>query len=129
MSVILYNAGKIKSFENLRALSLMVGETEEFAVKLWQSMLLDEELLEEFNYFVANHTIKGEVRCGKLTLLDIYFSQMNKYNLFHDMGKNTEACNKDRMVLHAFEQLIEMRNDPDYLVNFEHQEGSGMDIM
>ncbi|MBE5943536.1 MAG: hypothetical protein E7258_01315 [Lachnospiraceae bacterium] len=127
MSVILYNASKIKSFENLKALSLMVGETIEFATELWQDMLRDEELLEEFNYFVSNHTLKGTIACGELTLLDIYFSQMNKYNIYHDMGKNTDYCNKDRMVLHAFKQMVDMRKDPHYMVNFEKREESGMD--
>jgi len=32
--MILYNAGKIKSFENLKTLALMVGETDEFASSL-----------------------------------------------------------------------------------------------
>lgn len=128
MSVILYNAGKIKSYENLRALSCMVGETEEFAISLWQDMLMDEELLDEFNYFVANHTIKGTVSCGELTLLDIYFSQMNKYNLLHDMGKNTGGCNKERLVLHAFKQLVMMRKDPNYMSNYLKNERNGMDI-
>ena len=128
MSVILYNAGKIKSFENLKALSIMVGETEEFATKLWQSMLLDEELLDEFNYFIANHSIRGTAKCGELTLIDIYFSQMNKYNLFHDLGKNNSVCDKDRLVLHAFKQMVEMRKDPEFMLNFEKNEDKGMDI-
>lgn len=128
MSVILYNAGKIKAFENLKALSLMVGETEEFAVSLWQDMLLDEELLDEFNYFVVNHTIRGTVSCGELNLLDIYFSQMNKYNLLHDLGKNPNSCDKDRLVLHAFKQLVEMRKDPNYMANYLKNERNGMDI-
>lgn len=128
MSVILYNAGKIKSFENLKALSLMAGETEEFAVDLWQSMLLDEELLDEFNYFVVNNTLKGSAKCGELTLIDFYFSQMNKYNLLHDMGKNSGDCNKDRMVLHAFRQMAEMKRDPEYIEHYEDNERKGMDI-
>lgn len=129
MSVILYNAGKLKSFENLRTLACLVGETEEFANELWSYMLSDEELLEEFNYFVANHSIKGEISCGELSLLDIYFSQMNKYNLYHDIGKNTMECNKERMVLHAFKQMMEMRKDPNYLANFDKLENKGMDII
>lgn len=129
MSIILYNAGKLKSFENLRTLSELVGESEAFANELWSYMLSDEELLDEFNYFVANHAIRGNICCGELSLLDIYFSQMNKYNLYHDLGKNTGECDKDRMVLHAFKQMMDMRKDPDYLSNYEKTERSGMDIM
>lgn len=129
MSVILYNASKIKSFENLKALTLMVGENEAYATELWQDMLMDEELLEEFNYFVVNRSIRGSIRCGELSLLDIYFNQMSKYNLYHDMGKNTAECGKERMVLHAFKQMADMRRDPHYMEKYRKSEQSGMDIL
>lgn len=127
--MILYNAGKIKSFENLKALALMVGENEEFAANLWQDMLRDDELLEEFNYYVINRTLKGTVKCGDFSLLDLYFAQMNKYNYFHDMGKNPDDCNKERMVLHAFKQMVDMKKDPEYLKHFESAEYKSMDVM
>lgn len=129
MSVILYNAGKIKSFENLRALARMTGESEEYAARLWQSMLEDEALLEEFNYFVVHRTLRGSLKCGELSLLDIYFNQMSKYNLYHDMGKNPGACSKERMVLHAFQQMVDMRRDPHFMERYRESEQSGMDIL
>lgn len=129
MSVILYNAGKIKSFENLKALAVMVGESEEYAVELWKSMLEDEELLEEFNYFVVHRTLRGSLKCGELSLLDIYFNQMCKYNLYHDMGKNTGVCSKERLVLHAFKQMVDMRKDPNFMERYRESEQSGMDIL
>ena len=127
--MILYNAGKIKSFENLKTLALMVGETDEFASSLWQDMLNDEELLDEFNYYVVNRTLKGKVKCGDFTLLDLYFAQMNKYNYFHDIGRNPNNCSKERMVLHAFKQMVDMKKDPDYLKHFENAEYKRMDMM
>lgn len=129
MSIILYNASKIKSYENLKAMFVAIGEEETLADKLWSEMLTDEELLDEFNYFVANGTLKGTVKCGEFTLLDLYFSQMNKYNIYHDMGKNTDICNKNRMIINSFFQMLEMRKNPNYLVDFEKREDSGMDKM
>lgn len=127
--MIIYNAGKIKSFENLKTLALMVGESDEFASSLWQDLLEDEDLLEEFNFYVVNRTLKGTVKCGEYSLLDLYFAQMNKYNYFHDIGKNPNNCSKERMVLHAFKQMVEMKKDPDYLKHFESAEYKSMDIM
>lgn len=127
MSVILYNAGRIKTYENLKALAAAVGETEEYADNLWQQMMLDDELIEEFNYYVVNRTLLGKASCGEYSLLDLYFSQMNKYNMYHDMGKNPASCNKERMVLHAFEELLNMRRDPLYRENYERKEDSGND--
>ena len=127
MSMIIYNAGKIKSFENLKALAEQSGETEEFATLLWQDMLLDEELLEEFNYFVVHRTLKGTVKFQGLTLLDLYFAQMSKYNVLHDMGKNPYACNKNRLVLHAFRQMVDLRRDPKGMEHYAENEQRGID--
>lgn len=126
--MIIYNAGKIKTYENLKALAILVGEDEKFADELWEEMLKDEELIEEFNYFVFNKTLKGKVKCGDYTLLDIYFSQMKKYNLYHDLGKNPVDCIKERMVLNAFKCLTDMRRDPQKLIEFEMSESDGMDF-
>lgn len=128
MSMILYNAGKIKSFENLKALAALANETEEFVTLLWQDLLLDEELLDEFNYFVVNQTLKGTVKYKDLTLLDLYFGQMNKYNVLHDMGKNPYACNKQRVVLHAFRQMVDLRRDPRGMERYEENEQRGIDL-
>ena len=125
--MILYNAGKVKAFENLKALAIQAEETEEFAVLLWQDLLADEALLEEFNYFVVHQTLLGKVSYNGLTLLDLYFSQMNKYNILHDMGKNPYACNKNRVVLHAFRQMVDMRRDPKGMQKFEENENRGLD--
>lgn len=125
--MILYSSGKIKTYENLKAFAVMVGESEAYAEDLWKYMVFDDELIEEFNYFVANHSLIGKARCGEYTLLDIYFNQMCKYNLHHDLGKNPNECNKDRLVLHAFNKLVKMRQDPEYAVKFEKEEDSGMD--
>ena len=62
-------------------------------------------------------------------MLDIYFNQMCKYNLYNDLGKNSGECNKDRLVLHAFKKLVMMRQDPNYASNFDKEEDTGMDIL
>lgn len=129
MSVILYNAGKIKSFENLKALAKNVGESEEFAVSLWQDMLLDLELLDEFNYFVTNHTIRGTISYGELNLLDMYFDCMRKYNTKNDLGKNYASCDKDLLVLHTFKAFADLKKNPNYMSFYYDDESRGMDIM
>lgn len=128
MSMILYNAGKIKAFENLKYLVHFVGESDEFADELWKNMLADEELLDEFNYYVVNKTLKGTAKCGELTLLDLYFSQMNSYNYMHDTGKNGIGCNKEQMILQAFATMIQLRKNPYYLAEYLQNERKGMDL-
>jgi hypothetical protein len=43
--------------------------------------------------------------------------QLNKFNVMGDSGKNTELCNKDRMVLWAFRDLIDMKKNPEAFIS------------
>ncbi len=127
--MIIYNAGRIKTYENVKALVKLIGEDEQFAEDIWQGMYNDDELIEEFNYFVQNKSLRGNAKCGDISLIDLYFSQMNKYNLYHDLGKNPVDCLKERMVIEAFKELIDMRKNPNYMTDYENIELKGMDIL
>lgn len=127
--MIFYNAGRIKTYENIKALVKLIGEDEQFAEDIWQGMYNDDELIDEFNYFVQNKSLRGNAKCGDISLIDLYFSQMNKYNLYHDLGKNPVDCLKERMVIEAFKELIDMRKNPNYLTDYENIELKGMDIL
>ena len=127
--MIIYNAGRIKTYENVKALVKLIGEDEQFAEDIWQGMYNDDELIEEFNYFVQNKSLRGNAKCGDISLIDLYFSQMNKYNLYHDLGKNPVDCLKERMVIEAFKELIDMRKNPNYMTDYENIELKGVDIL
>lgn len=127
--MIFYNAGRIKTYENIKALVKLIGEDEQFAEDIWQGMYNDDELIDEFNYFVQNKSLRGNAKCGDISLIDLYFSQMNKYNLYHDLGKNPVDCLKERMVIEAFKELIDMRKNPNYMTDYENIELKGMDIL
>ena len=127
--MILVQNNLIKSYENLRSLCEQTNETAEFADALWNDMLGDSELLAEFNYYVVHRTLKGECSVEGLTLLDLYFAQMNKYNRLHDLGKNPASANKERMVLHAFRQMADMKKDPSLIRKLDENERSSTDYL
>ena len=127
--MILVQNNLIKSYENLKSLCEQTGETPEFADLLWNDMLTDEGLLSEFNYYVVHRTLKGECACNGLTLLDLYFAQMNKYNRLHDLGKNPASANKERMVLHAFKEMADMKKDPSLIRKHDENERSSTDYL
>ena len=59
-------------------------------------------------------------------LTDLYVFQMNRYNLIREIGKNTVSCNKEKMVMRAFRDLIDMKRNPaEYLKRL--REGRGED--
>ena len=88
--------------------------------------MFDRELLDEFVFYLEHHFLRDAVKCEGYGLTDLYIWQMNKYNLIGDSGKNTDVCNKDRMVLKAFRDMIDMKKDPAIYIK-RMTLGKGMD--
>ena len=126
MAGILYDARRIKAYEGILALGEFVGETKQWCEELWEELVLDRELLEEFVFYLEHHCLMDKVHCEGYGLTDLYIWQMNRYNLIRDSGKNTDACNKDRMVLHAFRNMADMKKEPAVYVK-RMMMGRGMD--
>ena len=43
----------------------------------------------------------------------MFIWQMSQDNLLHDTGKNTAECNKEAMVLKAFDGMIKLKQNPE----------------
>lgn len=126
MNGIVYDARKIKAFEGLLALGEYAGKEERWISELWEALVLNEELMKEFMFYLDHHTLLDRVKCRGYALTDLYVWQMDRYNLIRDIGKNTSCCNKEAMVLNAFRAMVEMKKDPDTYVK-RLTEGRGMD--
>jgi hypothetical protein len=117
MAGILYDARRLKAYDRLVEIGETSGETRQWCDKLWEDMVFQSDLLEEFIYFLDNHCLKDNVKCEGYGLTDLYMLQLNKFNVMGDSGKNTELCNKDRMVLWAFRDLIDMKKNPEAFIS------------
>jgi len=126
MAGILYDARRIKAYEGMAALCELADEDQGWCDALWAEIILDEELFEELVFYLDHHTLLDKVKCAGYGLTDLYIWQMNRYNIIGDTGKNTAACNKERMVLHAFSDMAAMKKDPDVYVK-RMTLGRGMD--
>lgn len=126
MAGIVVSMGKIKVYENLKYLCEFAGLGQEFCDTLWEDVVTDAGLYQELLYYMENHTFLDEVKHEGYSLSDVYVWQMNRFNLFHDEGKNSFQCNKERMVLKAFRTMIDMRLKPEEYVR-KFKEGPGMD--
>jgi len=109
---ILYDARRIKAYEGMLALGELAGEDEAWCEALWEKIIFDAELLDELVFYLENHSLLDKTKCEGYGLTDLYIWQMNRYNIIGDTGKNTAACNKERMVLHAFYDMAAMKKDP-----------------
>ena len=126
MAGILYDARRIKAYEGLLALGVLAGEEKQWCDILWEKILYDAELFEELVYYLEHHALLDKVRCEGYGITDLYIWQMNRYNIIGDTGKNTAACNKERMVLHAFYDMAAMKKNPAVFVK-KLTLGRGMD--
>lgn len=126
MADIIYDARRVKVYEGLMALGEFAGETKEWCGGLWDELILAPELFEEFVYYLEHHCLTENVKCRGYSMIDLYVWQMDRYNIIGDSGKNTEACNKERMVLKAFRDMAAMKKKPDEYVK-KMTLGRGMD--
>lgn len=126
MAGILYDARRIKAYEGMLALGGLAGENKKWCDRLWEELVFDAELFDEFVFYLEHHSLLDRAKCAGYGLTDLYIWQMNRYNIIGDTGKNTEACNKERMVLHAFYDMIAMKKNPDVYIK-RMTLGRGMD--
>ncbi len=126
MNGIIYDARRIKAYEGLMALGEYAGRDAGWLGRLWEEILADDALMKEFMYYLDYHGFLDELKCEGYALTDLYVWQMNRYNLVRDIGKNTECCNKEAMVLNAFYTMILMEKNPAVYVR-RLTSGEGMD--
>lgn len=116
MSHIILDARRLKAYEDLKYLGEFTGKDAEFINKLWDNMLLDQELFEEFLYYIDNQTLLDKYKFKGYSLTDLYVYVLERYNLMIDIGKNDSRCVKEVMVLDTFNAMIELKKNPDAFI-------------
>lgn len=126
MSHIILGFEKVKAYEGLQMLCEYAGKSLEWCDGLWADMLKDRELYGEFVYYLENHSLEDKMKVCGYSLTDFYVWQMERYNLSIDSGKNSGLCNKEAMVLQAFQTMALMKKEPEYYMR-KLSDGLGMD--
>lgn len=112
-SSVIFDQSRLRAYDGLVRLCEYSGEAESWCSELWNEMLLDQELYEAFIYYLEHHSFSEDLKCEGYSLIDCYVWEMEQDNLRRDTGKNTESCNKEDMVLHAFRTMAKMRKSPE----------------
>ena len=89
------------------------GLSDEFMQELWDGMLIDPVLHDEYVYYLEHGELSGTAKCEGYTMFDLYFYHLREFNLNHDLGKNTAACSKDEICIHAFHTMGMLRREPE----------------
>lgn len=110
---ILFDQSRLKAYDGLVRLCAYAGEPEEWQQALWDELLRWGGLYDAFVYYLENHGLPDQPKCGTYSLTDCYVWQMEQDNLRRDTGKNTDSCNKEDMVLRSFMLMAQMRRQPE----------------
>lgn len=127
MSDIIINTTSLKAFDALSTMSQLYGKEEGYADRLWQCMLDNNELMEEFIYYLEHGMILDKMKVSGYSLTDLYVFEIENFNLLiTNLGKNSNDCNKDLMVLNTFYRMSELIENPEAMIR-KLNEGRGMD--
>jgi len=126
MSGIVLDGRLVLALEALENIGEYAGRDKEWLDTLWKELLEVPELMQEFMYYVDNHSFEDKFDCQGFYMTDLYVFQMSRYNLIRDIGKNTTSCNKEYMALGAFHDMYCMIQEPEKYVK-KLSEGPGMD--
>ncbi len=126
MANIVLDGSKIKVYGMLQNLCDYCNEKDSWCDELWGYMLQNDELYEEFVYFIVNRSLMGKMNVEGYTLIDLYVKQIDMYNVRNDLGKNPIYCMKEDMVLRSFLMMGRLLEAPEtYKKKLE--DGFGMD--
>ena len=124
MSDIIISTEHIKVFENLNYLCSVTEKSSDFARALWDGLIINEELYEEFIFYLENRYLKDQIKIEGHSLTDIYVYTLERYNLLSDSGRNMSSCSKDALILDTFMGMLMLKKDPSaYLKMIDDEKG------
>ncbi|MGN1179592.1 MAG: hypothetical protein ACI4SD_00150 [Suilimivivens sp.] len=92
------------------------GEDEKFADDFYERLKADEEILREFAYYMLHGNFACKAKVRGYGVVDIMIWQMDHFKAWLDRDTVGTKQNGDRMVLLAFDTLLNMRKDPEKYV-------------
>ena len=126
MPNIIFDSRKVKALECLKYLARFAKKDDAFLDLLWNELVSDEELMNEFMYYVDNHTFRDTYKISGYGLTDLYFFNMRNVEIKQDIGKNYGDCNKEALALDTFMTMASMKKEPEKYVKWL-EAGPGMD--
>lgn len=100
-----------------------VGEAEAF----WKEICKVPEILQEYAYYYDNREFLCRYQVDNYTLADILVWQMDHFKSHMDRADSANRYDKDKLVLSAFETMLELHRNP-IKVQREFQNETGTDL-
>lgn len=114
-----------KAYAWAKALCQYAKEDEAFLQQFWNKMQASLEVYKEFLYYLEHQDFLCEYQCAGCTIIDIMIWQVDHFKKDLDMGLYDMRENGDKMLLMAFNTMLDMEKNPDkYITRFQGDTGS-----
>lgn len=109
----------------IRALCEGAGEDGAFAAAFFEKVKEDEEIYEEFLYYMVHENFACKAKVAGVGVVDVLIWQMDHFKARLDRDNTGTKENSERMVLLAFDTLLNMRKNPEkYIVRMSEETGT-----
>lgn len=108
-------------------LAQKAGESAEYAEQLWQGISQSEGLLQELAYYHDYSNFLSKYQVAGYTLADALVWQVDHFKLYMDRPQDMNRYRQERLLLAAFDTLLQMEQDPETLARKMRGE-TGQDI-
>lgn len=103
---------KDRAYAWAAALCSYAGADEAFFRDFWERLISDEEIYEEFVYYLEHQDFLCKVKIEGYGLVDLMIFQIDHFRAVMDQDVSDMRLNKDKMLLMAFNSLLQMRKNP-----------------
>ncbi len=107
---------KEKAYAWAEALCKYAGADEAFLKDFWERLTNDPAIYEEFVYYLEHQDFLCKVKIEGYGLVDLMIFQIDHFRAAMDQDVADMRFNKDKMLLMAFNSLLQMRKDPEPFV-------------
>lgn len=112
-------------YEWIRNLCACAGEDDAYAKEFLQKLKADEEICEEFTYYMEHGNFACRAKVRGYTVVDVMIWQMDHFRARLDRDNSGTRQNGDRMVLLAFNTFLDMKKEPDsYIRKMSEETGT-----
>ena len=115
--IVIDDAEREKAHLWARELCRYAGAEEAFFQDFWERLTADEEIFEEFVYYLEYQDFLYQVKIQGYGLVDLMIFQIDHFKATMDQDVADMRHNKDKMLLMAFNSLLLMRQNPEPFVN------------
>ena len=104
---------KEQLWEWVKALGSCAGKTDEgFLRNIWEGLQREEDICEEFLYYIQRGELLGQCSVEGCTLADILIFQIDHFRAFLDRDDAKIDAGGPQMVLMAFDTMLKMKRQP-----------------